>query len=254
MLTLTLLATPPWMQGLDQRFVGVLQHRVLADDGDGHLAVRVAERRRAICLPARQVRLGRVASCRNDVQHLGVQTLAVIVQRHGVDVGGIHRLDDARWAARCRTGRSCASRPRGIGSSQRHSRMSGWMPIERSSLTECCVGLVFISPAVLMKGSSVRWTKQAWPRGSSWPSWRIASKNGRPSMSPTVPPISTRTKSTSSPSSSGRRQDEVLDLVGDVRNHLDGRAEIVAAPLLLDDRRVDLAGGDVVGPGRVDAR
>ena len=28
--------------------------------------------------------------------------------------------------------------------------MSGWMPIERSSLTECCVGLVFSSPAVGM--------------------------------------------------------------------------------------------------------
>jgi hypothetical protein len=25
--------------------------------------------------------------------------------------------------------------------------MSGWMPMERSSLTECCVGLVLISPS-----------------------------------------------------------------------------------------------------------
>jgi hypothetical protein len=46
----------------------------------------------------------------------------------------------------------------GISCSQRHSRMSGWMPIERSSLTECWVGLVFISPAVLMNGSKVRCT------------------------------------------------------------------------------------------------
>ena len=35
----------------------------------------------------------------------------------------------------------------GISRSERHKRMSGWMPIERSSLTECCVGLVFNSPA-----------------------------------------------------------------------------------------------------------
>ncbi len=34
----------------------------------------------------------------------------------------------------------------GIGRSQRTSRMSGWMPMERSSFTECCVGLVFNSP------------------------------------------------------------------------------------------------------------
>jgi hypothetical protein len=35
----------------------------------------------------------------------------------------------------------------GIGRSARTSRTSGAMPIERSSLTECCVGLVFSSPA-----------------------------------------------------------------------------------------------------------
>ena len=40
--------------------------------------------------------------------------------------------------------------------------------------------------------------------------------------------------------------DEVLDRVGDVRDHLDGGAEIVAAPLLGEDVLVDAAGGDVV--------
>ena len=35
--------------------------------------------------------------------------------------------------------------------------------------------------------------------------------------------------------------DAVLDLVGDVRDDLDGLAEVVAAPLLLDDGLVDLA-------------
>jgi hypothetical protein len=38
----------------------------------------------------------------------------------------------------------------GSGSRQRHSSTSGWMPMERSSFTECCVGLVLISPAVRM--------------------------------------------------------------------------------------------------------
>ena len=38
--------------------------------------------------------------------------------------------------------------------------------------------------------------------------------------------------------------------VGDVRNDLDGCAQIVAAPLLLEDRRIDAARGDVVGLGR----
>ena len=37
----------------------------------------------------------------------------------------------------------------------------------------------------------------------------------------------------------------VLDLVGDVRNDLNGAAEVVAAPLLLNHRQVDLAGRPV---------
>ena len=41
------------------------------------------------------------------------------------------------------------------------------------------------------------------------------------------------------------REDAVLDLVGDVRDHLHGVTEIVPAALLGDDRGVDLPGGDV---------
>jgi hypothetical protein len=40
--------------------------------------------------------------------------------------------------------------------------------------------------------------------------------------------------------------DGVLDLVGDMRNHLDRGAEILAAPLLVDHGLVDAPGGDVV--------
>src|SRR5438105_1053598 len=39
--------------------------------------------------------------------------------------------------------------------------------------------------------------------------------------------------------------DRPLDLVGDVRDDLDGAAEVVAVPLFLDDGPVDLAGGVV---------
>ena len=43
-----------------------------------------------------------------------------------------------------------------------------------------------------------------------------------------------------------------LDLVGDVRDDLHGVAEVLAAALLGDHRRVDLAGGDVRGLAQVD--
>ena len=79
-------------------------------------------------------------------------------------------------------------------------------------------------------------------RPTSWRNWRIASRNGRLSMSPTVPPISMITTSTSSAAGA----DAVLDLVGDVRDDLHRASEVVAAPFLLDDRQVDLAGREVV--------
>ena len=41
-------------------------------------------------------------------------------------------------------------------------------------------------------------------------------------------------------------QDEVLDGVGDVRNHLHRRAEEIAAPLLGDQLLIDASGGDVI--------
>ena len=79
----------------------------------------------------------------------------------------------------------------GISRSARHRTMSGWMPISRSSFTECCVGLVLISPADGMNGTSVRWMKQVLLRPSCRLICRIASRKGSDSMSPTVPPIST---------------------------------------------------------------
>ena len=44
------------------------------------------------------------------------------------------------------------------GWSERRTMMSGWMPIPRSSLTECWVGLVLSSPVAIRAGSSVTWT------------------------------------------------------------------------------------------------
>jgi hypothetical protein len=41
-------------------------------------------------------------------------------------------------------------------------------------------------------------------------------------------------------------EDEILDLVGNVRDHLHRRAQIIAAPFLGDDVLVDATGRDVV--------
>ena len=80
--------------------------------------------------------------------------------------------------------------PGSRGRSVRHTMMSGWIPIPCSSLTLACVGLVFISPEAPRYGMSVTWIKIAFSRPTSCWNWRIDSKKGWLSISPTVPPTS----------------------------------------------------------------
>ncbi len=84
-----------------------------------------------------------------------VETLVAERLRDEVDVGHVLVGDDrlrldvgeerdlvadvASTAARC----------------ERQTTMSGWIPMRRSSFTECCVGFVFSSPAESMNGTSV---------------------------------------------------------------------------------------------------
>ncbi len=67
--------------------------------------------------------------------------------------------------------------------------------MRRSSFTECCVGFVFSSPAASMNGTSVQWRYITFSGPTSRRNWRIASRKGSDSMSPTVPPISEMTTS-----------------------------------------------------------
>jgi hypothetical protein len=90
-----------------------------------------------------------------------------------------------------------------------------------------------------MYGTSVRWMKMALSRPTSCRNCRIASRNG--SDSDGAPDLGDHDVVTR-----GGAADGILDLVGDVRDHLHRRAQIFAAPLAVDDRLIDAAGGDVV--------
>ena len=138
-------------------------------------------------------------------QHGVVHPLGLELERHLVD-----RVHVAAPTPPSSTGRfansaifSRMSRP--SGSSQRHMTMSGWMPIRRSSCTECWVGLVFSSPACPRNGHQREVDEHAAvaARASEW-NWRSASRKGSDSMSPTVPPISVITMSTSADSATRR--------------------------------------------------
>ena len=135
-------------QRLVQRLVGVLQVDVLADEGDVDLVLPDAPARATSLLPRRQV--GRAREDRSLwhddlVEHLLVQHHRDLVDL--VDVPGRdHRLLLHVAEQRDLAALVLRQRPVGCGT----AATSGWMPISRSSLTECCVGLVLISPAEAM--------------------------------------------------------------------------------------------------------
>ena len=80
---------------------------------------------------------------------------------------------------------------RGMGLSLRHMITSGWMPRLSSSLAECWVGLLFSSPVPGMDTMRETWMNMTLCRPRSAATWRMDSRKGWDSMSPTVPPIST---------------------------------------------------------------
>ena len=61
---------------------------------------------------------------------------------------------------------------------ERRTMMSGWIPMPRSSLTECWAGFVFTSPVAPICGSQVTWTYRTLRRPTSLRIWRMASRNG----------------------------------------------------------------------------
>ena len=123
------------------------------------------------------------------------------------------------------------------------------MPMRRSSLTECWVVLVLSSPTESRYGTSVTWTKQTCWRPTSLRSWRMASRNGSDSMSPTVPPISTITTWAPELAAAWRMRALISSVTCGMTWMV--APEEVAPALLLDDRVVDRAGGHVGDPGEV---
>ena len=176
-------------------------------------------------------------------QHLAVHALLVIADRHRVDRVHVQRRDHRLRPHVAEIARSCAARR--PGSAGRSGTAACAAGCRRSAAPSPSAASAWSSARRRdgMYGTSVRCTNIVRSGPSSLPSWRIASRNGRLSMSPTVPPISISAKSTSSVS----RVIASLMRVGDVRDHLHRGAEIVAAPLLGDHLGIDAPGGGVVG-------
>ena len=112
---------------------------------------------------------------------------------------------------------------------------SGCTPMERSSFTRVLrgLGLHLVGGGDVGHERHVRETARL-PAAFSFLNWRAASMNGCDSMSPMVPPISEMTMS--APDLLGDAAQALLDGLGDVRDHLHGAAQEVAAPLARDER------------------
>ena len=116
------------------------------------------------------------------------------------------------------------------GRSLRSTSASGWMPMERSVATECCVGLVFCSPEAPMNGTSETCTKNTLRAAEL-----VADLTGR---------LDERLRLDVADRAADLGDDHVglrlfvglqahaaLDLVGDVRDDLHRVAEVLAAAL-----------------------
>ena len=133
----------------------------------------------------------------------------------------------------------------GSGRSVRQSRTSGWIPIERSSLTECCVGLVFSSSDALMYGHErqVDVDRVAAPRLLAQLPDRLEERE-RLDVADRAADLDRDDVGVR------RRRARIASLISSVMCGIDlhGLAEVVAAALPLDDRQVDAAGRRVVDP------
>ncbi len=130
-------------QRLGDGFVGVFELGVLADDGDADLALGIVQAVHHV-FPAGQVGLRRGGDA-EGVEHRLVEPDAVIGERRLVDRLQVIGGDDGVGAdvAEQRDLVAFLFRDRVFGAADEHV---GRRPMERSSLTECWVGLVFSSP------------------------------------------------------------------------------------------------------------
>ena len=174
-----------------------------------------------------------------------VEALLVEDERDLVEVAGVGRVDDGVDRHVAEVG-DLALQPVGERLLAAHTMASGWMPRLRSSVTECCVGLVFCSADDHGRERDVHVAdvvaadvEAELPDGLEEREDLDVADRAADLGDDDVDVVA------------GQARDAALDLVGDVRDDLHGLAEVVAAALGGQHRRVDRAGGGVGVAGEV---
>ncbi len=229
-------------QGLDERLIGVLEPGIFAHDGDGDLAFGIAHPVLDL-VPARQHRRRRRLDV-EGVQHLLVESLGVVGGRHGIDVVHIPRLDHRAFPhiAEQRELAPLLARDLAICAAEQDVRLDA----DGAQLLHRMLGRLGLHLAGggdegqqrqvdedgVAAGQLVLQLAGGLEEGQAFDVAHRAADLHQDEVETLV-----------------ALQDEVLDGVGDVGDHLDGGAKIVAAPFLGEDVLVDPARGDVVLPG-----
>src|SRR5665648_913460 len=232
---------------MDQRFVqgfvGVLEPGVFADDGHGHLAVRLGDGLGDL-LPHAQIGLRRIGDAESGEQ-LAVEPLPVIGDRHVVDAGDVESLDD-RFGAHIAEQRDLAALvawQRPVGAAQQHVGLDA----DGAQLLDRMLGRLGLK---LTSARDERHERQM-DEGGRAPRQLVAELADRlEERQPLDVADGTADFAQHEVHVLVACGDEGLDGVGDVGNDLDGRAEKVATAFLGDDPLIDAPRGDVVGLAR----
>src|SRR5579875_127482 len=232
-------------QRLAQRLVGVGQMRVLAHDGDGDVALGLADARHDV-LPARQVGLARVEA--EMATDLAVEALRVVGHRHVVDGVDVERRNHALLV---QVAEQCDLPARALGNlAVAAAEQDVGLDAEAQQLLDAVLGRLALELA---------------GRGDIGHQGQVDEQGAR--ASELVAELADRLEERQALDVADRAADlaqhevlavelgldRLLDGVGDVGDDLDGGAEILAAALAADHRRIDAAGGLAVALPRGDA-
>src|SRR5262249_1275064 len=226
-------------KGFDQRFVGVLHAGVLADNGDSHVAFRIAY---ALIDQTPAIEIGNLARLDPESgQHFGIQALRRIGLGHRVDIVDVPGLDQRAFGdiAKQRQLAPFAFRDRAIGAAEQNIRLDADRSqfldrvLRRLGLELTCARNERHQGQMDVQRMPARQIVAQLPdRLEERQSFDVADGAANLAQHEVETVIA--------------RLDEVLDGIGDVRDDLDRGTKIISASLARQDVLIDAAGRDVV--------
>ena len=236
-----LVGHPAVGQRLDQRLIGVLEPGVFAHDRDRHLALGIVIGLGDV-VPAAHVGLGRGLDAEGG-QHLAVEAGGVIERRHVVDRTGVARFDNRALAHVAKEAKLAPllARNLAIAAAEQDVRLDA----DRAQFLDRVLRRLGLELARRRDEGQEREVD-----GDDKPSRQVIAELPDRLEERQALDVADRAADLDQDEIHAlvALEDEFLDRVGDMRDHLHRRAEEIAAPLLGDQLLIDAPGRDVVLP------